>query len=68
MIPLPANSELLAGLDSSLMQPIDEHHLLHQQVLPAFAALTAAMAEDGIILKVASGVAQFRATSEDLAG
>lgn len=59
MIPLPANSELLAGLDSSLMQPIDEHHLLHQQVLPAFAALTAAMAEDGIILKVASAWRSF---------
>ncbi|CAM5190563.1 hypothetical protein [Alishewanella longhuensis] len=56
MIPLPANSELLAGLDSSLMQPIDEHHLLHQQVLPAFAALTAAMAEAGITFPAVSRI------------
>lgn len=56
---LPANSELLTGLDSSLMQPIAEHHLLHQQVLPAFAALTAAMAQDGIELKVASAWRSF---------
>lgn len=59
MILPTADRKLLTGLDSSLMLPIDEHHLLHQQALPAFATLTAAMAQDGIELKVASAWRSF---------
>lgn len=54
------NSALLTGLDSSQLQAIDEPHLLHQQVIPAFNHLKAAMAKDGISLKVASGWRSFQ--------
>jgi len=50
---------LLTGLDGSAMQAIDEHHLLHLQAIPAFQQLVAAMATDGIVLKVASAWRNF---------
>lgn len=54
-----AERALLTGLDGTMMQALDEHHLLHPKVLPAFQALSAAMAKEGIELRVASAWRSF---------
>lgn len=59
MIAAGINQALLTGLDSRMMLAIDQHHQLHQQVVPAFQALAAAMAKDGINLKVVSAWRSF---------
>lgn len=54
-----ADQALLTGLDGNTMQAYDAHHRLHPQVLPAFQALTTAMAADGIDLRIASAWRSF---------
>lgn len=55
---MPSLAEV-TGLDDRLLTPINEHHLLHQQVIPAFTQLKAAMATDGIHLAVVSAWRSF---------
>ncbi|GGW68116.1 M15 family metallopeptidase [Alishewanella tabrizica] len=52
-------AQFLTGQDSSSMQWIDQHHQLHQQVVPAYQRLVSAMAADGIRLKVVSSWRSF---------
>lgn len=55
---MPSHAEL-TGLDERLLQQISEQHQLHQQVIPAFNQLKAAMAKDGIELAVVSAWRSF---------